>query len=91
MGTTRSDAKASVLQAMGVEPIVIDAYDADGLRAAVVQARPSVVVHQLTDRPPGLDPSRMAETLVSNARRRDEGTRNLVSAAVYAGARRLVA
>jgi nucleoside-diphosphate-sugar epimerase len=33
----------------------------------------------------------MAEALVSNARLRDEGTRNLVSAAVHAGARRLVA
>jgi hypothetical protein len=57
----------------------------------VVQARPSVVVHQLTDLPPGLDPSRMAEALVANARLRDEGTRNLVSAAVHAGARRLIA
>jgi hypothetical protein len=91
VGTTRSEAKAPVLRAMSVEPVVIDVYDADGRRAAVVQAWPSVVVHQLTELPPGLDPSRMAEALVSSARLRDEGTRNLMSAAVHAGARRLIA
>jgi nucleoside-diphosphate-sugar epimerase len=49
------------------------------------------VIHQLTDLPKGLDPSLMAEAVVRNARIRDEGTRNLVRAAIAAGARRLVA
>lgn len=91
VGTTRSPDKASLLREIGVEPVVVDVYDADALRAAVVQAEPAVVVHQLTDLPPGLDPARMPEALVRNARLRQEGTRNLVAAAVAAGAERMVA
>lgn len=90
-GTTRSAAKAGELKAHGVEPAVVDVFDADALRDAVVRARPNVVIHQLTDLPQVLDPSRRAETLVRNARLRIEGTANLVAAAQAAGARRLIA
>jgi len=76
-GTTRSPEKAPMLAGMGVEPVVVDVFDADRLRDAAVRARPSVVVHQLTDLPPGLDPARMEEARVRNLRIRDEGTRNL--------------
>jgi nucleoside-diphosphate-sugar epimerase len=61
------------------------------LRAAVLRAKPDVVVHQLTDLPPALDPARMAEARGRNAHIREEGTRNLIAAALAAGARRLVA
>jgi nucleoside-diphosphate-sugar epimerase len=91
MGATRSADKAKTLRDLGVEPVVVDVFDADALRAAVRRARPSVVIHQLTDLPPGLDLRRMADALTRNARIRDEGTRNLVSAAVEAGAQRLIA
>src|SRR5690606_7609608 len=50
-----------------------------------------VVIHQLTDLPPGLDPVLMAEATQRNARIRDEGTRNLVRAATEASVRRFVA
>jgi nucleoside-diphosphate-sugar epimerase len=91
VGTTRSDRKAELLKQMGVEPVVIDAFDGDALRVAVGSVRPDIVLHQLTDLPPGLDPARMAEATVRNARLRIEGTRNLVSAALQAGVRRLIA
>ncbi|RFU44608.1 NAD(P)-dependent oxidoreductase [Paraburkholderia sp. DHOC27] len=91
VGTTRSPDKAAALRALGVEPVLVDVFDAAALQAALVAARPSVVVHQLTDLPPALDPSRMAEATERNARLRDEGTRNLVAAARAAGARRMVA
>ena len=68
VGTTRSEAKAPGLRALGIEPAVVDVYDAEGLHAAVARARPSVVVHQLTDLPLGLDPDRMAAALPRNAR-----------------------
>ena len=58
---------------------------------AVSAARPEVVIHQLTDLPYGLDPARMAEARVRNARIRSEGTFNLVKAALMAGTRRLIA
>lgn len=91
VGTTRSPEKAALLRELGVEPVVVDVFDGPALHAALTAAKPSVVVHQLTDLPPGLDPSRMAEATQRNARIRDEGTRNLVKAALDAGVRRIVA
>src|SRR5439155_13518484 len=91
VGTTRSMSKADALRAAGVEPAVLDVFDAAGLARAVSAARPEIVVHQLTDLPPGLDPSRMAEGTLRNARMRREGTENLVAAALQAGVPRLVA
>ncbi len=90
-GTTRSSARAETLRRLGVRPAIVDVYDANALRSAVAAARPAVVVHQLTDLPPGLDAARMKEGLERNARIRDVGTRNLVAAAAAAGAKRMVA
>src|SRR6201996_1608035 len=91
VGTTRSSDKAPMLRELGVEPVVVDVFDAAALRAALEAVRPQVVMHQLTDLPPGLDPARMAEASQRNARIRDEGTRNLLVAALAAGARRMLA
>jgi nucleoside-diphosphate-sugar epimerase len=91
VGTTRSPSKAETLQAAGVEPVVVDAFNASALARAVALARPDVVVHQLTDLPPGLAPDRMAEGIRRTARMRSEGTRNLVAAALEAGVPRLIA
>ncbi len=35
-GTTRSAERAETLRALGVEPVIVDVYDAAGLRDAVV-------------------------------------------------------
>lgn len=91
VGATRFAEKTDLLRRLGVEPVVLDVYDAEALRAAVAQARPRVVIHQLTDLPPALEPALMPEGLIRNARIREEGTRNLVAAAVRAGAERLIA
>ena len=91
VGATRFAEKTDLLRRLGVEPVVLDVYDAEALRAAVAQARPRVVIHQLTDLPPALEPALMPEGLIRNARIREEGTRNLVAAAVGAGAARLIA
>ncbi|TPK58832.1 NAD-dependent epimerase/dehydratase family protein [Mesorhizobium sp. B2-4-19] len=90
-GTTRNADKAATLRALGVGPVVVDVFDAETLSRAMLAAQPDIVVHQLTDLPPGLDPSRMGEAVVRNARIRDEGTRNLVAAALASGVRRMVA
>lgn len=89
--TTRQAAKADDLRALGADPVVVDVFDANALRASVVAAKPAIVIHQLTDLPAGLDPSKMAEATVRNARIRDEGTHNLVAAAKAAGVKRLIA
>ena len=91
VGTTRSTTKANGLRAAGVDPVVVDVFDAQELSAAVLEAHPDIVVHQLTDLPPGLDPSQMTEGTQRNARMRSQGTQNLVAAALGAGVRRIVA
>jgi uncharacterized protein YbjT (DUF2867 family) len=91
IGTTRSEEKFAVLRALGVDPVAVDVFDAKGLSQVVRSVQPQIIIHQLTDLPTGLEPSRMAEAIVRNARIRDEGTRNLLAAAAAAGARRVVA
>jgi len=91
VGTTRQAEKLGVLRGLGVEPMIVDVFDAASLADAVAAVAPEVVIHQLTDLPPAMDPARMAEATARNARLREEGTRNLVEAAVRAGVRRLVA
>jgi nucleoside-diphosphate-sugar epimerase len=91
IGTTRSLEKAPMLRDLGVEPAIVDVFNEALLLEMVRKAEPEVVVHQLTDLPPALDPAKMAEALVRNARLREIGTRNLVAAAVAAGAKRMVA
>ena len=90
-GTTRSADKARALRDLGAEPVVVDVFDAAALAIAVAAAKPEIVIHQLTDLPARLDPAQMASALPRNARIRETGTRNLVEAALAAGARRLVA
>lgn len=91
VGGTRSAQKEGQLLQMGVEPAVIDVFDSAGLKQLLADIRPEVVIHQLTDLPFALEASRMAEALERNSRLRDEGTRNLVTAAIHAGAKRLIA
>jgi len=91
VGTSRSADRAAALQASGVHPVIVDVFDESALRRAVAEARADVVIHQLTDLPPALDPTKMAEARVRNARIREVGTRNLVAAAVAGGVKRMVA
>ena len=90
-GTTRVAEKAGELRALGAEPAIVDVFDAAALAQKVATARPAIVIHQLTDLPKNLDPQKMPAALIRNARLRDDGTKNLVAAALAAGARRLIA
>jgi nucleoside-diphosphate-sugar epimerase len=90
-GTTRVPEKADELRALGAEPVIVDVFDAAALAQKVAAARPSVVIHQLTDLPKNLDPQKMPAALIRNARLRDEGTKNLVAAALASGTSRLIA
>ncbi|MFM0337145.1 NAD-dependent epimerase/dehydratase family protein [Paraburkholderia fungorum] len=90
-GSTRSAQRAKMLEDAGVIPVVVDVFDAQTLANELARIRPQSVIHQLTDLPRGLDPSRMAQAVVNNARIRNEGTRHLVKAAAAAGCSRLVA
>ena len=80
-----------MLRELGIEPVVVDALDADALVQAVDAARPDVVMHQLTDLPSAPGTSGYPAAQQANHRLRVEATRNLVQAAKIAGARRVVA
>ena len=86
--STRSTANADMLRSLGATPTIVDALDAGALTRAVVAAHPTHVVHQLTALPKGGPKS--ARDLESTNRLRVDGTRNLIAAAVAAGATRLV-
>ena len=90
-GMTRSPDRLEQLRAAGAEALVADAFDADGLRRAVAQARPDAVIHQLTSIPQRIDPRKAERDFATNDRLRTEGTRNLVGAAQAAGAARVIA
>jgi len=90
-GSTRDPAKAARLQALGIEPVIVDAFDAEGLALAVTRARPDVIVHQLTDLPSAPGTPGYAAGQAANRHLRIEGTRNLMRASAMADVGRVVA
>lgn len=88
-GLTRTPEKRALLGALGAEAAVADALDAPALTAALEAARPDAVVHLLTALPKS-GPRRAGDLDATN-RLRVEGTRNLIDAAVAAGAKRFLA
>ena len=91
VGMTRSADAARDMKALGVEPTIVDVFDAEALKRLAMAVRPDVVMHQLTDLPRVLnDDAQLAAAYPRNARIRTEGTRNLVAAAKAAGAKRFI-
>src|SRR5918994_468909 len=88
---TRSADKTGAIRAAGAEPAVADALDEGDVMAAVREARPDAVVHQLTALT-GItgNPRRFDREFETTNRLRTEGTDHLLRAAREAGARRFV-
>lgn len=82
VGTTRTQAKAAALTALGTRPEVCDVYQPGALERIARDFRPEIVVNFLTDLAAGPGPA--------NSRIRIEGGPVVVGAAHAAGARRLV-
>ncbi|HZZ23281.1 MAG TPA: NAD-dependent epimerase/dehydratase family protein [Roseiarcus sp.] len=80
-GATRSPDKSEVLRKLGALPVVVDVFDAEASATAVLEAKPEIVIHQLTDLAAVHDPAERSSALARNARIRQEGTRNLVAVA----------
>ncbi|MGH7563120.1 MAG: NAD-dependent epimerase/dehydratase family protein [Gemmatimonadota bacterium] len=91
VGMTRSPEKTEFLRVMGAEPVVADALDPDAVMKAVTEARPEVIIHQLTAIPVRVDLRRFDRDFALTDRLRTKGTRHLLTAAREAGARRFVA
>jgi nucleoside-diphosphate-sugar epimerase len=90
-GMTHTPAKADALRAAGAEAVVAEGLDRAAVIAAVVAARPDVIVHQLT----GLADMRSLRdfdgVFALTNRLRTEATDSLLEGARRAGARRFVA
>ncbi|MFI0723051.1 NAD-dependent epimerase/dehydratase family protein [Streptomyces sp. NPDC021224] len=93
--TTTSAAKLDVLRGLGAEGVVMDGLDPAAVRAAVADARPDTVVHQMTaislahaGKPDIKHPDRW---FAATNRLRSEGTDNLLAAAAAAGVPHVVA
>ena len=91
VGTTRKAEAADELAASGVQPVVVDVFNAEALRTAVLAARPVAVIHQLTDLPKQLDAEELKKGYPRNALIREVGTKNLVDACVAAGVSHVIA
>jgi len=90
-GTTRSEERAADIQAAGATPAICDFFEPENVKRVFAEARPEVVVHQLTAIPEDLDPRKMVAQFETTNRLRTEGTRNLLAASRESGARRVVA
>jgi nucleoside-diphosphate-sugar epimerase len=89
-GMTRNPQTARALEAAGLIAVVVDVYQANALRRIVMNARPEIVIHQLTDLPHAFDEAELAASQPRNARIRVEGTRNLIAAAQAASVPRFI-
>ena len=74
-GMTRSPERAQALRALGAEPVVADALDAQAVLARGRAAAPRRVIHQLTAIPPRHRSAQDRADFALNDRLRSEGTR----------------
>lgn len=86
----RKESDEAKVSELGAVPVIADALDRAAVDAAVREAAPDVVVHQLTAIG-NVDPRHMERSFAATDRLRREGTDNLLAAARAAGVRRFVA
>src|SRR5918998_2278614 len=84
LALSRGEANDAAIRALGAEPVRGDLFDPDSLRQAVAGA--DAIFHLATRIPPSSE-MRRRSAWVENDRIRAEGTKNLVDAALAAGAR----
>ncbi|MFD2329175.1 NAD-dependent epimerase/dehydratase family protein [Cohnella sp. GCM10020058] len=82
-GFTRHASSAAQLEAQGAKAVVLDIFDRAAVFAAIGEAQPETVIHQLT--------ALGERDFAANSQIRTLGTRHLVDAAMAAGVRRMIA
>ena len=85
-GMTSSAARANNLLAQGAEAVVVDAFDAPALEAALRRSKAEVVIDELTSLPK--EQSDMPKYAAGDRKLRIEGGGNLFRAALASGVRR---
>ena len=86
---TRSAGKLGGLELLGATPVLCDVFDAAELTGSVLEFRPDVLVHLVTDLHD--DVGQLDAFLPASRRALSEGTRNLLAAACVADTRWFVA
>ncbi len=89
-GMTHRPSQQAMLRELGAIPVLADALDGDQVAQAVSDARPDVIVHQLTAIG-GLNMRHFDRDFAQTNRLRTEGTDHLLSAGRAAGIKRFVA
>ena len=90
-GMTRTAAKADAVKRLGAEPVVADGLDAPAVHAAVMSAKPDVVIDEMTDLAAVTDLRRFDRAFAATNQLRTRGTDFLLVAARDAGAKRFIA
>lgn len=88
---TRSPQHVERLRAAGAEPVVADALDRSAVMQALKQAKPEIVIHQLTALTGVKNYKQFDDEFALTNRLRTEGTDYLLEAAQAMGARRFIA
>jgi nucleoside-diphosphate-sugar epimerase len=89
--TTRSSDAASLIADLGARPLVMDALDGESVLAAVRDAQPEVVIHELTALRSAASLRNFDKIFATTNRLRTEGLDHLLAAAREVGARRFIA
>jgi nucleoside-diphosphate-sugar epimerase len=91
VGATRTPKKVDAIRALGAEPVVVDVLNLDAVMTAVTQAKPEVVVHQLTAISGSATLRKFDAYFAATNQLRIAGSDHLLAAATAGGARRFVA
>jgi nucleoside-diphosphate-sugar epimerase len=89
-GMTRSESKSRIVYEMGARPVIADALNAEQVGDAVAEAKPDVIIHQLTAIE-AVDTRNLDRSFAVTNRLRREGTDHLLSAGQAAGVQRFIA
>src|SRR4051812_9727963 len=91
VATTRSSTKVGELAATGADAAAVDVLDAAALTAAVVDAKPDVLVHQATALTGHMTLRNFDRFFATTNRLRTVGTENVLAAARAGGVPRVIA
>lgn len=91
VGMTRNAHKAELVRALGAEPAIADALDAEQVARVVAEAEPDAIVHELTALAGKLDLRNFDRGFDLTNRLRTEATDHLLSAGRAVGVERFVA
>jgi 2-alkyl-3-oxoalkanoate reductase len=89
--TTQSQSKIESLRAAGAEPYLLDGLDGAAVGTVVAQARPDVIVHEMTAIPPMMNFRKFEQTFAATNRLRTTALDHLLAAGRAQGVSRLIA